>query len=327
MLILSEQEIQCMYTMKDAISDVKEMLRRKQAGKVIAPDRTVLPFPCYDASILYMPSAEKRAAAVKVVSIFPHNPALGKPTTQGVMILTDTNTGEHRMLCNATYLTRLRTGAISAIAADYLAKQDASRLAVIGTGAMAREQVAGMLEVREIEHIFLFNRTRSKAEHFALDIQRMNPFWRGKVHIFDKADEVVSQADIVVCSTRSEQPVFSSRALQRGTHVSAIGSYLPHMRELDVETIVMADRIVVDTVEGAKHEAGELIQAAESGRWSFSKIDAEIGELVAGEKIGRQHEWEITLFKSVGAAFYDLAVAIGVYQKAKETSAGREIEL
>ncbi|KFL17487.1 hypothetical protein GT94_17550 [Geobacillus stearothermophilus] len=73
MLILSEQEIQCMYTMKDAISDVKEMLRRKQAGKVIAPDRTVLPFPCYDASILYMPSAEKRAAAVKVVSIFPHN--------------------------------------------------------------------------------------------------------------------------------------------------------------------------------------------------------------------------------------------------------------
>ncbi|ADU93313.1 ornithine cyclodeaminase family protein [Geobacillus sp. Y412MC52] len=327
MLILSEQEIQRLYTMEEAISDVKEILRQKQAGNVNTPERTVLSFPHYDASILYMPSVKTGAAAVKVVSIFPHNPPLGKPTTQGVIILTDTKTGEHRMLCNATYLTRLRTGALSAIAADYLAKREASRLAVIGTGAMAREQVAGMLEVREIEHIFLYNRTRSKAERFALDIQRMNPFWKGKVHIFDKADEAVRQADIVVCSTRSEQPVFSSRALQPGTHVSAIGSYMPHMCELDVETVVMADRIVVDTVEGAKHEAGELIQAAESGRWSFSQIDAEIGELVTGEKAGRQHDQEITLFKSVGAAFYDLAVAIGVYQKAKELGVGQEIEL
>ncbi|ABO66185.1 MULTISPECIES: NAD(P)-binding domain-containing protein [Geobacillus] len=327
MLILSEKEIQRLYTMEDAISDVKEMLHQKQSGNVNTPERTVLSFPHDDASILYMPSAEERAAAVKVVSIFPHNPALGKPTTQGVMIFTDTKTGEHRMLCSATYLTRLRTGALSAIAADYLAKREASRLAVIGTGAMAREQVAGMLAVREIEHIFLYNRTRSKAEHFALDMQRMNSCWKGKVHIVDDANEAVRQADIVVCSTRSEQPVFSSRALQPGTHVSAIGSYLPHMRELDVETIVMADRIVVDTVEGAKHEAGELIQAAESGKWSFSRIDAEIGELVTGEKAGRQHEQEITLFKSVGAAFYDLAVAMGVYQKATELGAGQEIEL
>lgn len=264
---------------------------------------------------------------VKVVSIFPHNPAAGRSTTQGIMVLTDAKTGEHRMVCNATYLTRLRTGALSAIAADYLATQAASRLAVIGTGAMAKEQVVGILAVRAIERIFLYNRTRKKAEDLAAGLHQLVREWTGKVYVVDEADEAVRQADIVVCSTRSEQPVFSSQMLRPGMHISAIGSYLPHMRELDVETIVQADRIVVDTLEGVRHEAGELIQAAESGRWSFSQIDAEIGELVTGEKAGRQHDQEITLFKSVGAAFYDLAVAIGVYQKAKELGVGQEIEL
>jgi ornithine cyclodeaminase/alanine dehydrogenase-like protein (mu-crystallin family) len=327
MIILSEKEIQSIYTMKDAIRDVEAILREERSGKMQTPERTVLNFPERDASVLYMPCASSTMAAVKIVSIFPHNPKQGKPTTQGVIVVTNTKTGEHAALLNATYLTRLRTGAVCAIAAQYLARRGASRLAVIGTGAMAREQVAGMLAVRPITEMFLYNRTKEKAEQFAAYIREAHPEWQGMIHVMDNADEAVRQAHIVICSTRSTTPVFSGTALQPGTHINAIGSYLPHMQELDVETILKADCIVVDTKSGVKHEAGELIQAANTGTWSFEQIDAEVGELVTGEKSGRHHEKEITLFKCVGVASLDLAVAMGVYKKAVENGKGTTISL
>jgi ornithine cyclodeaminase/alanine dehydrogenase-like protein (mu-crystallin family) len=327
MIILSEKEIQSLYTMEDAILDVEAILSEERNGNIQIPERTVLNFSEHDASVLYMPSAATKMAAVKVVSIFPHNPERQRPTTQGVIVVTDTETGEHLAMMNATYLTRLRTGAVSAIATKYLARREASRLAVIGTGAMAREQVAAMLAVRPITEMFLYNRTEEKAEQFAAYIQEAHPEWQGTIHVMDNADEAVRQAHIVICSTRSTTPVFSVTALQPGTHINAIGSYLPHMQELDVETIIRADRIVVDTKEGVKHEAGELIQAENTGRWSFEQIDAEVGELVTGEKSGRQHEKEITLFKCVGVASFDLAVAMGVYKKAVENGKGTTISL
>jgi ornithine cyclodeaminase/alanine dehydrogenase-like protein (mu-crystallin family) len=327
MIILSEKEIQSIYTMKDAIRDVEAILREERSGKMQTPERTVLNFSERDASVLYMPCATSTMAAVKIVSIFPHNPKHGKPTTQGVIVVTNTETGEHVALLNATYLTRLRTGAVCAIAAKYLARRDASRLAVIGTGAMAREQVAGMLAVRPITQMFLYNRTKEKAEQFAAYVREVHPEWQGTTHVMDNADEAVRQAHIVICSTRSTTPVFSGTALQPGTHINAIGSYLPHMQELDVETILKANRIVVDTKSGVKHEAGELIQAANTGTWSFKQIDAEVGELVTGEKSGRQHEKEITLFKCVAVASLDLAVAMGVYKKAVENGKGTAISL
>ncbi|EZP78869.1 ornithine cyclodeaminase [Parageobacillus genomosp. 1] len=327
MIVLSEREIQSVYTIEDAIRDVEAILREERSGKLQNPERTVLNFPERDASVLYMPCAASSMAAVKVVSIFPHNLKHGKPTTQGVIVVTNTETGEHAALLNATYLTRLRTGAVCAIAAKYLARRDASRLAVIGTGAMAREQVAGMLAVRPITKMFLYNRTKEKAEQFAAYIREAYPEWQGTIHVMDNADEAVRQAHIVICSTRSTTPVFSGTALQPGTHINAIGSYLPHMQELDVETILKADRIVVDTKSGVKHEAGELIQAANTGTWSFEQIDAEVGELVTGEKSGRQHEKEITLFKCVGVASLDLAAAMGVYKKAVENGKGTAISL
>jgi ornithine cyclodeaminase/alanine dehydrogenase-like protein (mu-crystallin family) len=327
MIVLSEREIRSVYTIEDAIRDVEAILREERSGKLQNPERAVLNFPERDASVLYMPCASSAMAAVKIVSIFPHNPKHGKPTTQGVIVVTNTETGEHAALLNATYLTRLRTGAVCAIAAKYLARRDASRLAVIGTGAMAREQAAGMLAVRPITEMFLYNRTKEKAEQFAAYIREAHSEWRGMIHVMDNADEAVRQAHIVICSTRSTTPVFSGTALHPGTHINAIGSYLPHMQELDVETIMKADRIVVDTKSGVKHEAGELIQAANTGTWSFEQIDAEVGELVTGEKSGRQHEKEITLFKCVGVASLDLAVAMGVYKKAVENGKGATISL
>lgn len=327
MLIINEQQIQQLYKMTDAIEDISAVLKAKAFGKINNPHRTVLEFPEHEASALYMPSADSVAdvSAVKVVTIFPENPAQGKPTTQGVVLLSDATNGEHIAMMNASYLTRLRTGALSAVATDFLSKKDSRILTVIGTGAMAFEQVLGVLAVRNIKKIILVNRTPEKAQAFG---EKLRSF--GVDVPFEMASDVsnaVKQADIICCATRSNEPVFRGCDLQPGTHINGVGSYLPHMREVDGTTVLSADKIVVDDLTGVKEEAGELMHAATSGNWSFEEVHAQLGELVVGTETGREVQEEITFFKSVGAAYFDLAVAKGVYAKAKEAGVGMDVEV
>ncbi|WP_019415106.1 ornithine cyclodeaminase family protein [Paenisporosarcina sp. TG20] len=327
MLVINEVQIQQLYKMNDAIKDITGMLEAKEAGKVNNPHRTVLDFPKYEASALYMPSADlsSEVSSVKVVTIFPGNPAQGKPTTQGLLLLTDTTNGEHLAMMNASYLTRLRTGALSAIATDLLAMKNSRVLTVIGTGAMAFEQVLGVLAVRDIEKIILVNRTSEKAEVFGT---KLNDFGVNIAFEVEKdVSKAIKQAHIICCSTRSDKPVFNGNDVQLGTHINGVGSYLPHMQEVDEITILNADKIVVDDLAGVKNEAGELMHAADSGKWSFDLVHAQLGELVGSMKEGRQSPQEITFFKSVGAAYFDLAVAKGVYAKAIKASVGIQVEI
>ncbi len=325
MLVLSEKQIQSIYTMATAIKDMEGALAHYTDGKIQNPHRTVLDFPHKMASALYMPSAMEPIGktAVKVVTIFPGNPAIGKKTTQGVILLSDTENGEHLACLNASYLTRLRTGAASGIATKHLAKKSARSVAVIGCGAMAEEQLQAVLEVRKIERIMLYNRTISKAYEFA---DRFSDF-SGSITVFDHADEAVSLADIVICSTRSETPVFSGAALRPGTHINGVGSYLPHMQEVDAETLLRSAKIVADTIEGVKDEAGDFIIPLNEGKWNFSKLHGELGELAAGRIAGRENDDEITFFKSVGIAYFDLAVAAAVYEKAIREGVGTKVEI
>lgn len=331
MLILSEKEIQSIYTMQDAIAALEVVLRKEAYanGDISNPHRTVLDFPEHNASILYMPSSIQSIgkAAVKVVSIFPHNPMKGIKTTQGMIVLTDTSTGEHLACLNASYLTRLRTGAVSAIATKYLAKEKASSVAVIGCGGMAYEQLLAVLAVRPIQSIMLYNRTKEKAEQMAQSIIEKIPEYTGKVFVMSNSDEAVSKAEIVICSTRSETPVFSGVALQPGTHINGIGSYQPHMQEVDVETLLKCSKIVADTIDGVKDEAGDLIIPSSLGVWNFEKLHGELSELSAGKIIGRENDKEITFFKSVGIAYFDLAVAAAVYEKALSEGVGVQVEI
>jgi len=326
MLVINEKQIKQLYKMSDAIQDVTLMLKAKEAGKIENPHRTVLEFPQYEASALYMPSADLvgEVSAVKVVTIFPGNPAQGKPTTQGVVLLSDATNGEHVAMMNASYLTRLRTGALSGIATDLLAKKESRVLTLIGTGAMGFEQVLGVLAVRNIEKIILVNRTPEKAQAFGeklVSIGIDTPF-----EVETDVSKAVRQADVICCATRSNEPVFSGSDLQPGTHINGVGSYLPHMREVDENTVLAADKIVVDDLAGVKDEAGELMHVANTGKWSFDDVHSELGKLVVEGK-NRVNEEEITFFKSVGAAYFDLAVAKGVYAKATERQIGAEIDI
>ncbi|MFY3791751.1 ornithine cyclodeaminase family protein [Ureibacillus sp. MALMAid1270] len=327
MIVLNQEEIMKFYTMEEAIRDVRDTLIAKVEGKVQSPHRTVLEFPEQSASSIYMPSSdlEGNVAAVKVVTIFPENPSKGLPTTQGIIVLTSTDNGEHLAVMNASYLTRLRTGAMTALATDSLAKKDASVLTVVGTGGMAFEQTIGILAVRRIEKILLFNRTVEKAHSFA---QKLQDFGVDvEIEIANGVNDAVNNADIVCCATKSHTPVFNGEYLKAGTHVIGVGSYLPHMHEIDQTTITRASKIVVDDLHGAKDEAGELMNAEQKGIWSFDEVYGELESIVSGEKKGRENDDEITFFKSVGASYYDLAVAKGVYQKAIRDNLGLSIEI
>ncbi|MBQ0139108.1 MAG: ornithine cyclodeaminase family protein [Kurthia sp.] len=327
MIILNEQEIQDFYTMKEAIIAVKGILQSKQAKQLETPARTVIDFPSENASILYMPSAdlEQQFAANKIVSIFPNNPTNNLPTTQGVLALNDAQNGQLLALLNASYLTRLRTGAISAIATDYLARKEANSLTVIGTGAMAFEQVIGVLEVREIQSIQLYNRTKVKAELFKEKLQHMYPAIN--IEIYEDVNEAVRGAHIINCATRSTVAVFDGKYVAEGTHINGVGSYLPSMREIDEKLIIPENKIVVDDFHGVIEEAGEFMYANDIGQWSFEQIHGTLEQLESKVAIGRENEKEITIFKSVGAAYYDLAVAIGVYKQAVKTAIGTKVEI
>lgn len=327
MLLLNEEQIISIYGMRDALVDVEAVLKSKASEGIENPPRTVIEFPKHSASALYMPSSDsaEEVAAVKIVTIFPENPKAGKPTTQGVLLLTDAKDGSHIAMLNASYLTRLRTGALSGLATDRLARKDSRVLTVIGTGAMAFEQVLGVLAVRDIQEILLVNPTEAKAVRFKERLQEFGV--EATIEVVRDVASAVWRADIINCSTRSVTPVFNGVDVKEGTHVNGVGSYLPHMREVDVQFIVRAEKIVVDDLHGVEEEAGELIHAAELGEWSFSDVHGELKDLVVGNVVGRESNDEITFFKSVGAAYFDLAVAKGVYRKAKDSGSGTKVDM
>lgn len=327
LIILNEQEIQANYRMSDAIKDVQDILQKRHIGKIINPQRTVIEYPEAAASVLFMPSSDtvNKLATMKTVSIFPENAQRGDATTQGVTLVTDANNGNFLALLNASYLTRLRTGALSGIATDLLAREKCEVLTVIGTGGMAFEQVLGVLEVRNIKKIILVNPTESKAHVFKEKLISFGIRDDIEIEIERDVSVAVKLADIINCSTRSFDPVFDGNDVKPGTHVNGVGSYLPQMKEVDLTFIKRASKIVVDDLEGAKDEAGELIHAAKQPDWSFEKLHGELQDLHVGDITKRESDSEITFFKSVGAAYYDLAVANGIYQIALTEKLGTTV--
>ena len=175
---------------------------------------------------------------------------------------------------NASYLTRLRTGAMTGLATKKLAIQDAKVLTVVGTGRMAFEQALGVMAVRKIEKILLFNRSKEKA--FQFKQQLIEQGVTASIEIVEDVNEAVSESDIICCATNSTTPVFDGNYLKSGAHVNGVGSYLPQMFEFDRTTILLASKIVVDDLEGVMEEAGELIDANNSGEWSFEDVHGEL---------------------------------------------------
>ncbi|MDW6025657.1 ornithine cyclodeaminase family protein [Mesorhizobium sp. BAC0120] len=247
---------------------------------------------------------------VKIVTVSPDNNALGKPAVMGLYLLLDGRTGEPQAIIDGQRLTQWRTACASALAATYLARQDASRLLVIGAGAMAPFLARAHAAVRPIRSISIWNRTHANAETVAAAL-RYDGFAAEAVTDLDAA---IGAADIVSSATISREPLIKGALLKPGTHVDLVGGFTPEMREADDEAIRRA-RVYVDTRAGATKEAGDIVQPLAAGMLTRDAIIADLHELARGEKPGRSDAGEITLFKSVGAALEDLAAGIAVYRE------------
>ncbi|WP_312113768.1 ornithine cyclodeaminase family protein [Brevibacillus reuszeri] len=329
MLVLSRENIEQIYSMKQCLEDVEHVFREHVQGRVVTPVRTAIEHPKYEATSLFMPAylESDDYVAVKVISIFPHNHEHGIKALQSVILLTEAKTGQHVAMMDASLLTVMRTGASSGVATKYMAKEDARICAVLGCGAQAIGQIQAVMEVRALTEIYLYNRTRAKADEMKEQLHTLYPDWKGELHVVEDANQAVENADIVICSTKATTPLFDGNRLKPGAHINAIGAFLPHMQEVDLTTLQRSAKVVVDTLEGAEHEAGDLLIPISRGEWSFDQLHAELGEILVGSKTGREHAEEITLYKSVGIAYLDTAVAKTVYERAKAAGLGTEIRL
>lgn len=323
MLVISEKDQEQLVNMSEVITAVEKALAAFSRGVTVTPVRTSLPFGKDVNSALFMPSVsdELESLGIKVVNVVPGNKAKEKKTINGLVLLFDIETGEPAALLEGSYLTKLRTGALSGAATKYLARTDAGILSVIGTGEQAEALCEAVCTVRKIHTLVLYNRSKGKAEQFAKKMERKLGV---RTEVAASGDEAAKRADILVTATTAAEPVYTVK-LAKGTHVNAVGSFRPTMQEIPATTVLVAGKVVVESEEAAFEETGDLQQAAEQG---FSPDEMlELGKIIDGELAGRSDPEEITLFKSVGLAVADIAVAQYMYAKAIRQQKGTTITL
>jgi ornithine cyclodeaminase len=265
-----------------------------------------------EAKVLLMPAwtnSGERLLGCKIVSVFPDNLKAAKPSVYGSYILMSGDTGEPLAVMDGTTLTAWRTACASALAASYLAREDASHIVMIGAGALAPHLIRAHAAVRPIKRVTLWNRSHGNAVKlaFGLSVGGIEP------EIADDLEAAVREADIVSCATLSATPLVRGKWLKKGAHLDLVGAYTPKMRESDDDAVKRA-RVYVDTRAGAPKEGGDIAQPLKSGVLKKDAIRGDLFELCGGKAKGRTSATQVTLFKSVGSAIEDLAAAMLVWR-------------
>ena len=266
--------------------------------------------------LLNMPSWQVDGdLGIKMVTVNTGNPAKGLPMVQGVYLFLDAGTGKVRGILEAEMITVKRTAAASALASSYLSRSDASRLLIVGAGALARHFIDAHRAVRPISDVLVWNRTPKRAEELVANYRlQEDASALNSIGVTDDLEAAVSGADIVTCITASSEPVIFGDWVREGTHVDLVGAFSPDSRESD-DTLVQKARIFVDTRTGALAEAGDLIIPMNNGLITEDDVAADLFDLTQGERDGRRFYDQITLFKNCGSAIEDLVAARLAYQR------------
>jgi ornithine cyclodeaminase/alanine dehydrogenase-like protein (mu-crystallin family) len=316
-LLLKENDVCELLTMRDAIAAVEEVMCRQASGQAIVHPRHRLELP--DKGFLhYMAGADVSAGLVGMKLYTSVRGAL-----RFLVPLYRSATGELIALVEADHLGLMRTGAASGVATRYMARQDSKTLGVIGTGYQAGSQIEAVAAVRKLSRVRVFGRDAERRIKFAAEIS-------ARLHVnvdpAASAEEAIRGADIIVTATTALKSVLEGAWIAPGTHINAIGANFPQKRELDDAAVARASRIVVDFVEQAKMEAGDLIQAfaQDPARWNSVH---ELSEVITGKFSGRANAEEVTLFKSSGIAIWDVAVAAKVVELAVAKGRGLQVPL
>jgi ornithine cyclodeaminase len=272
----------------------------------------------------FVQDVAREALAVKVVSLFPRNPAKGLAYIQAVVLVLDPETGRLVALLEGSTLTAIRTGAAGGAAVDILSRPESTRLAVFGAGAQGRTQLLAACTVRKIERAWIYDSDKERAAALVAQVSGADSIPRD-LRVASTPEEAVSQADIVCTATTSLTPVFADADLRSGAHITAVGSYTPEMQEIPAETARRA-RVVVDSRSAVLAESGDLMKPIGAGLFGPDHIHAELGEIVLGRRFGRQSSGEITYFKSVGVAVQDAMAASLALENARRLQLGQEVE-
>jgi len=304
-LILNEHDVTELLTMRDCIAVMEEALTALGRGEVHNPLRQAIRAAGAPGLLGLMPAwrgGDRPFYALKEVCVFPENPSRrGLDTHLGTVILHSGETGEPLAIMNAAAITAIRTAAVSAVATKLLAREDASVLAIIGTGVQGKVHAEAIPLVRNIKEV----RVASRRTRLSIE-------------------EAVRGADIIVTATSSKEPVLRREWIRPGAHINAVGSSIAAARELDSETVAAAS-LFVDRRESTMSESGDYLFALKD--FPEIEIKAELGELLLGTAGGRSSDGEITLFKSLGLAVEDLAAAVFLYDRARERGRGVMVEL
>lgn len=322
MLIINEKYMQENITINNILNSIEEALLIKESGNFVQPDRIHLGED--ENPFLLMPCFKENYFSTKLITIYPKNSEINEAVTQGVILLNDMKTGRPIALLNGTYLTALRTGCVGGVSSKYLAKKDASSLAIIGAGTQSLFQVLATCSVRPIKDVFVYSRTETKVDNFIEKLKSLLP--NVNFHKCYSSRDAIIKSDIVICATTSSNPVIPDESdLYKGKHIIAIGSYQPHTRELCDAAIKSADYIYTDTLF-AIEESGDLGIPIKNNLIDEENIQT-LGKVIKDGELNENLLNSTTIFKSVGIGLFDLCAAEAIYKLAFENKDSIDIDL
>jgi len=316
-LLLTEADVRSLLTMPIALEIVEESLRQQGNGELVLHPRRRIKLP--DNALLHYMAAADPVRGYIGMKLY----TVARGVARFVVPLFRSTTGEMAALIEADALGQIRTGAASGVATKYLANANARTACIIGTGYQARTQIEAVAAVRRLEHVRAFGRDPERRAKFC---REMSERIGVSVEPMNSGEEAVRGAEIIITATSATKVVLEGAWLAPGMHLNAMGANWPQKRELDAAVVARASKIVVDSIEQSKMEAGDLIQAfgEDQSRWNTVH---ELSQIVAGKDTGRSSANQITLFKSNGIATWDLAAAVRVYEMAVARGMGRSIPL
>jgi ectoine utilization protein EutC len=325
-LVLTKDDIESVVTMEDAIEVVEEGFKAFNLGKAEIPFPVALLVPDHNGDIHIKPGYIRGddTYTVKIASGFYDNPDLGLSSTHGMLLLFDSKTG--LPLCfeiDRCFLTDLRTAAAGAVAARALAKGSVHKVAVIGTGTQARLQIEALSKVRQFEELRAWGRNPDHLKKYVADMKKVTG---ARIVPAKTPKDAVVGSDIVVTTTMSTAPLVMASWIDKGVHVTAMGSDSPEKQELETGVLGKADKIVVDSLTQCA-KLGEVHHALADGTIAEKDVHAELGEVLLGKKPGRVSEDEITVCDLTGLAVQDVVISQLVYRRALKKGIGFHIRV
>ena len=325
-LLLFERDIRSIVGPDEALAAVRDAFAGLARGDAILPDVINLDVPSSKVEA-HVKGAHLRGTpffSVKVASGSYDNPDRGLPVGSGMVLVFDATTGFPRaVLFDNGYLTEIRTGAAGALAADLLARRDVERVGVVGVGAQARYQIAALLRVRTPERVIAYGRSEAKATAYAREISDRHGV---QVLPAKTVEQAVRGSDLVVTVTPSREPLVRADWVGPGMHITAVGSDGPEKQELEVGVLEKADKVVADRLDQCAR-LGEIHHAIQAGAMRREDVYAELGDIAAGIKPGRERDDEITVADLTGVGVQDAAVANVVVDAALRRGMGKVLDV